>query len=189
MSRISLVSLMLFIVLILLRFNLETEQLPGIINEVDDFILTSQNGETISKLNLFDKYTIIDFIFTECVGTCPLMTGHMKELYDFYEDSPDVQFFSISVDPESDTKSVLSMYARNNGVYDKRWMFLFGDLDFIKRFSSNSFNLISDYFPAGHSKKFFLIDKNGNVRQFYNGTNKKDIDLIKNHLNQFLALK
>lgn len=188
MSSVSIVSLILFIVLIFLRFNFENDELPGIINEVDDFILTSQNGETITKYDLFDKYTVLDFIFTECLGTCPIMTNYMKELYDYYQYSPHIQFLSISVDPEYDTQSVLSMYAKNNGVYDNRWLFLFGELDFIKKFSSNTFNLISDYFPAGHSKKFFLIDKNGNIRQFYNGTNKKDINLLKNHIDQFLAL-
>ena len=70
MSNVSTVSLMLLIVFIFLRFNLENEELPGIINEVDDFILTSQNGETITKLDLLDKYTVLDFIFTEYRITC-----------------------------------------------------------------------------------------------------------------------
>lgn len=186
MSNISVVSLFLLIILFILRFSLETEQLPGIINEVDDFSLTSQTGKIINKSDLIDKYTILDFIFTRCEGTCPIMTNYMKELYNQYENEPNVQFISISVDPDYDTQTVLSMYAKNNGVNDSRWQFLFGEMDYIKKLSTNTFNIISDNFPGGHTKKFFLIDREGNIRQFYNGTNKKDINLLKNHLDQFL---
>ena len=84
MSNISIVSLFLLIILFVLRFNLTIEELPGVINEVTDFSLTSQTGKIINKSDLIDKYTILDFIFTDCVGTCPIMTNYMKELYNQY---------------------------------------------------------------------------------------------------------
>tara|TARA_S200000501_G_scaffold155619_1_gene146817 strand:- start:8608 stop:9177 length:570 start_codon:yes stop_codon:yes gene_type:complete len=188
MSTVSFTSFSLLIIFIILRFNLSVQELPAIINEVSDFNLTSHTGKNISESYFIDKYTVLDFFFTECNGTCPIMTNYMKKLYNQYKTNPGVQFISISIDPDYDTQEVLSMYAKSSGVYDNRWQFLFGEMEYIKKLSTSTFNIYSDNFPSGHTKKFFLIDKKGNIRQFYNGTNKKDINLLKNHLDQFIAM-
>ena len=46
---------------------------------------------------------------------------------------------------------------------------------------------MSGNLPAGHSVKFVLIDGEGNIRQYYNGTDEASISILRNHLNLFLT--
>jgi len=128
----------------------------------------------------------LDFIFTSCPGPCPIMSNNMRTLYNQYKLHPDLQFISITVDPENDSQEVLKIYADANGVNDKRWKFLRADMEKVKKLSSDGFLLMSDNLPAGHSVKFVLIDGDGNIRQYYNGTDKASISILRNHINLFL---
>jgi len=178
----------LIVLLLILRFNFDPYTLPGVINEVSDFDLISNTGEQISKKELLGKITVLDFIYTRCTGTCPILANHMKKLYDEFKDYPTVQFISISIDP-SDTQKDLNDYAIKNGVYDDRWKFLYGDSKFLQFFSKSSFNINAENSVDWHSKKMFLIDSNYMIRQFYNGTLKKDVNLLKNHLYKLIKEK
>ena len=106
-----------------------------------------------------------------------------KSLYNQYKLHPDLQFLSITVDPDYDTKEVLKLYADANGVNDMRWKFLRTDMGKIKTLSSDGFLFMADNLPAGHSVKFVLIDENGNIRQYYNGTDDASISILRKHIN------
>src|SRR5205085_1158628 len=70
--------------------------------------------------------TVYDFVFTNCAGTCPMMTATLRRITQKVDKNAKVRFVSISVDPARDTPAVLHAYAdkvRN----DDRWMFLTGD--------------------------------------------------------------
>ena len=110
----------------------------------------------------------------------------MRTLYKQYKLHPDLQFVSISVDPEYDTQEVLKAYADANGVNDQRWKFLRADMKAIKKLSTDGFMFMSESLPAGHSVKFVLIDQNGNVRQYYNGTDAGSIAILRTHINSIL---
>jgi len=163
-----------------------TSVLPKVIRKVPSFNLLSNYGTNFTEDSLKNKITVLDFIFTSCPGPCPIMSGNMRELYKQYSFYPDLQFISISVDPEFDTKEVLIDYANLNEVTDKRWKFLRGEMNKIKRLSTDGFMFMSDNLPAGHSVKFVLIDYNGNIRQYYDGTDKASISILRNHINIFL---
>src|SRR6476646_3268596 len=47
-----------------------------------DFSLTDQAGKTVSLGDLKGKVWVADFIFTNCGGTCPMMTDRMHKLQD-----------------------------------------------------------------------------------------------------------
>ena len=57
----------------------------------------------------------------------------------------------------------------------------------IKGFGKNAFSLVSDFFPSTHTKNFYLIDNSGRYRKFYDGTNKKSIKSLKNHVDLLLS--
>ena len=111
----------------------------------------------------------------------------MRTLYNQYKLHSDLQFLSITVDPDYDTQEVLKLYADANGVYDMRWKFLRSNMEKIKTLSSDGFLFMADNLPAGHSVKFVLIDENGNIRQYYNGTDDASISILRKHIN--LSLK
>ena len=118
--------------------------------------------------------TVYDFIYTNCSGSCPMMTASMRRLTPKVPKDAKVRFVSISVDPARDTPQILRDYAthvRN----DDRWTFLTGDRKTIVDLSVNGFKLAAgDPGPGGdpllHSAKFVVADKNGTIREYYGGT-------------------
>ena len=163
-----------------------SQVLPTVIKQISPFSLVSHHGEPFTNDSLRNKISVLDFIFTSCPGPCPIMSNNMRMLYNQYKLHPDLQFISITVDPEYDSQEVLKIYADANGVNDRRWKFLRADMEKVKKLSSDGFLLMSDNLPAGHSVKFVLIDGDGNIRQYYNGTDKASISILRNHINLFL---
>ena len=94
----------------------------------------------------------------------------MKELYHDFSKIEEIQFVSITVDPNTDTQLVLKQYAEAQGVDDSRWQFLTSDLEKIKNLKRNGFMLFADQLPQGHAIKFILIDQNGVIRKYFDGT-------------------
>lgn len=151
------------------------EALP-VIGQVPDFSFIDRNGNPYSQDDLEGKITIVDFIFTKCQGACPVMGTHMQELYHRLKSYPDVQFLSISVDPERDSLSVLKKYAKSLGVEDHRWRFVRGSIDNVVELSENGFFLAAENLPMGHSTKFVLVDPEGNIRAYFDGLDSSEIE-------------
>ena len=141
-----------------------------ILKPVPQFSFFNQRGEPFTNENLEFKVTILDFMFTSCVGPCPMMTLNMSNLYKDFDDVKEVQFVSITVDPVVDTQEKLREYAELIGVDDGRWQFLWSDMDAIKDLKKNGFMLFADDLPQGHAIKFVLIDHKGNIRKYFDGT-------------------
>ena len=119
------------------KANESINELPAVIKKVPDFSMTSHIGENFNQDSLLNKISILDFIFTSCPGPCPIMSNNMRTLYRQYKLHPDLQFISISVDPEFDTQEVLKNYADANGVNDERWKFLRADMESVKKLSTD----------------------------------------------------
>ncbi len=92
---------------------------------IPDFALIDQDGNPVDA-SLFDgRYTVLDFIFTNCPFVCPGMSAQMARLQDELRGTG-VRFVSISVDPERDTPERLREYAQQLGADPRRWRFLTG---------------------------------------------------------------
>tara|TARA_B100000575_G_C23054896_1_gene607263 strand:- start:357 stop:944 length:588 start_codon:yes stop_codon:yes gene_type:complete len=150
-----------------------------VIKEVPRFSFTNQNGEKFSNDNFRGKVTILNFIFTSCTGPCPLMTSNMQKLYSNFKGTKEVQFVSITVDPEVDTQEKLKLEAEMIGVDNDQWQFLRSNLDEVKKLKRDGFMLFADNLPNGHSIKSILIDNDGNIRKYYDGTDKGSQEILK----------
>ena len=150
-----------------------------VIKEVPSFSFTNQNGEKFSNNNFRDKVTILNFIFTSCTGPCPLMTSNMQKLYSNFKGTKEVQFVSITVDPEVDTQERLKLEAEMIGVDNNQWQFLRSDLEEVKKLKRDGFMLFADNLPNGHSIKSILIDNVGNIRKYYDGTDIGSQEILK----------
>lgn len=91
--------------------------------------LTDHEGR---KLHFYDdlvkdKIVLINFIFTSCDLTCPMETARLKQVQEIIGDrlGKDIFFYSVSIDPETDTPQVLNDYRKRFGVKDG-WSFLTG---------------------------------------------------------------
>ena len=157
-----------------------------IIKKVPNFNFTNQNGELFSHNQLKNKITVLDFFFTNCPGPCPIMTYNMRNLYNDFSKSSDVQFVSITVDPENDNTQVLKNYADINGINDQRWQLLTSELSKIKSLKRDGFMLFADELPQGHSIKFILIDANGNIRKYFDGTDEASLSILKKDISHLV---
>ena len=157
-----------------------------IIKKVPNFKFTNQNGDIFSHNQLKNKITVLDFFFTNCPGPCPIMTYNMKSLYNDFSSSDDVQFVSITVDPENDNIKVLKNYADINGINDQRWQLLTSELSKIKSLKRDGFMLYADELPQGHAIKFILIDEHGNIRKYFDGTDEGSLSILKKDISNLV---
>ena len=164
------------------KLNLLSTHVPNPISDIEKFKLYNQNGQTITEKILLNKITVINFIFTRCQGSCLSIFDSMGKLYEEFKLAPNVQFISITVDPNFDTQDVLKNYSISKGIYDNRWNFLTGHLKDIKKMSNESFKIISDYFPSSHTKNLYLIDPQLKLRKFYNSTDPRSMKLLAQHI-------
>ncbi|WP_304133568.1 SCO family protein [Mesonia mobilis] len=152
-------------------------------HKVPDFKLVNQNGDTITQKNYEDKIYITDFFFTTCQGICPIMTDHMVKIQEEFKDDPEVLLLSHSVTPEIDSVAQLKKYAEEKGVIDEKWNLVTGDKKQIYDLARKSYLVAKSQGNGGkydmvHTENFALVDKNKQVRGFYDGTNPKAIEQL-----------
>ena len=140
----------------------------GYEGKVPSFSLTNFDGSIITDQQLNNKISIVSFIFTQCEGACPIMSDNMSTLQERFSASDDIQFLSITTDPDYDTLDILSEFSSNYSN-DNNWFFLRGDIVDIIELSEKGFFLSAALLPAGHSTRFVLVDKELNIRKFYEG--------------------
>lgn len=140
---------------------------------VPDFNLITQQGAPLTRSDMKGKIWIADFIFTNCPTICPAMTQEMARLQSEFVTDP-VYFVSFSVDPERDTSSVLSRYAKAYGADDRRWHFLTGDKAGIYQLAEKGFSLAAGHNGTEilHSTRFVLITPDGNIYDYYDSRSK-----------------
>ena len=92
--------------------------------------LVNQDGETVRFFDdvLKDKVVVINFIFTNCNGACPLMTHKLSLVRDRFEGriGNPLEFVSLSIDPERDTPAALKAFAKKHQADHDGWVFLTG---------------------------------------------------------------
>lgn len=143
------------------------------------FSLTDQSDRTVTLNDLKGKAWVADFIFTNCGGTCPMMTDKMRKLQ---EGLPaDIRMVSITVDPSRDTPKALAAYAAEHGATHDRWLFLTGEKQALYDLCTKGFKLPLDDTngtpaePIAHSIRFVLVDQDGQIRGYYNGTEDEEL--------------
>ena len=146
----------------------------GIIGQVPSFSLTNFDGSVITEKQLDNKISIVSFIFTQCEGACPIISENMSILQERFASSNDIQFLSITTDPDYDTLEVLNEYSSNYSNKNN-WYFLRGNIIDVIELSEKGFFLSAALLPAGHSTRLVLVDKQLNIRKYYEGTIESNI--------------
>ncbi|MHC4924290.1 MAG: SCO family protein [Planctomycetota bacterium] len=111
------------------------------IKEVPDFSFTERNGDTVTKDTLLGKVWVVDFIFTNCAGTCPIMSDQLTQIHASMKPEDDAACVSVSVDPERDTLEVLKEYAAHYNASKDRWLFLRGPVEDVLALSYGGLNI------------------------------------------------
>ena len=156
-------------------------------HKISDFELYNQNGDTITKAFYKDKIYIADFFFTTCLTICPIMTDNMVKIQQKIKDDPEVLLLSHTVFPVEDSVPVLKEYALEKGVIDSKWNLVTGEKKHIYELARKSYLASKSDGDGGpydmiHTENFVLVDKNSQIRGFYDGTDPKAIDDLLNDL-------
>jgi cytochrome oxidase Cu insertion factor (SCO1/SenC/PrrC family) len=148
---------------------------------IPPFELRDENERTVTDVTLRGKPWIAAFIFTNCAGTCPMMSKHMATLQRKIA-NPDVRLVSFTLDPARDTPAVLKTYAQKIGAAEGRWFFLGGTHQQMQDLAHGMKISVADPAPGSdqilHSSKFLLIDRTNTARGIYDGTSEETLDKL-----------
>ncbi len=161
-------------------------------NGIEEFSFTNCDGRTVTKADLLGKPWAICFVFTKCLGTCPIVTRQLKTLQDRLKDA-DVRLVTLTVDPARDTPEVLLDYAKVNGADLDKWYFLTGDQTAIYGLIHRSFKMPvqevtgptrQEGFEIIHSTNVMLVDAEGVVSAKFNAAKDEDMVSLRKELSK-----
>ncbi|MDH4460469.1 MAG: SCO family protein [Spirosomataceae bacterium] len=165
-------------------------EMDTVFHTIPAWTLTDENARPFSSSSLKGKIYVADFFFTRCESICPKMSSELTRLQDVFVNNEDIQIVSFSVDPSNDTPEKLKQYAKEYDAVAGKWHFMTGTREQIYPLAIKGYYIpvadASDYDKAIkspnetfiHSEKLILVDKEGYIRGFYDGTDKKDVDRL-----------
>lgn len=127
-----------------------------------DTILVTQDGEEVRFFTdvLKDQVVAINFIFTHCLGACPIITERMKMARNILgeELGNSIRYITISIDPARDTPAAMKKFKETHKA-DGNWVFLTGE----KADLDNVVKRLGQYYPEVEQHSTLVIA--GNVRE------------------------
>lgn len=151
--------------------------------------LVNQYGDTISTSLATGKVSVVQLFFTSCEGICPVISGNITAVQKAFAGNENVKLFSLSVDPARDSVGALKMYAQRFKCDSLQWNLLTGDKKVIYDYVRHQLRLPAVEEGDGgeedfiHSENVTLIDQNGIIRGYYNGTDTAQVRLLIEDIN------
>ena len=142
---------------------------------IPSFEFIDQDSQIVNNITVKGKVYVTDFFFTTCPTICPRMKDQMIRVYQEFKDHSDFKIISHTIDPEHDTVALLNNFAYKKLEIEKGiWHFVTGEKDTIYEMARKYMVTAGEdgTEPGGyvHSGKFILVDQNGHIRGFYDGT-------------------
>lgn len=155
---------------------------PGL--HIGRFSFTDQRGETFTQQQTQHHIFIADYFFTTCPGICKDMGSQLQRVYQKFESNENVKILSHTSKPDEDSPDILMAYANKMGVtqHDK-WLFLTGSKQDLYRMAREDYHIVDEPGDGGeddfiHTERFVLVDREGYVRGYYDGTNPMEVDKL-----------
>ncbi|UYG97638.1 SCO family protein [Cytobacillus firmus] len=153
-------------------FTAETARVNQLMDEKPQFpdvTLEDNNGRTYSFSEFEGKYVFITFLYTSCGTVCPELEVNMSEVYKRIPEEyigHDIQFLSISFDPERDDPKTLDTYRKAFGSDGETWRMARipeqQELDSLL----DRFGVIvipDEYGNFAHNSAFYLVNPKGQL--------------------------
>lgn len=153
-------------------FTAETARVNQLMDEKPKFpnvTLEDNNGRTYSFSEFEGKYVFITFLYTSCGTVCPELEVNMSEVYKRIPEEyigHDIQFLSISFDPERDDPKTLDTYRKAFGSDGETWRMARipkqQELDSLL----DRFGVIvipDEYGNFAHNSAFYLVNPKGQL--------------------------
>lgn len=136
-----------------------------------EFALTDHTGQPRTLADFRGKAVVVFFGYTQCPDVCPTTLATLAEaMKQLGPDADRVQVVFVTVDPERDTRELLSHYVP---AFDKRFIGLSGDAAATERVAKE-FKVIFQKQPGAtpgtytvdHSAGVFMFDPQGRLRLY-----------------------
>ncbi len=147
------------------------------------FELLERSGKTVTSEELLGKPYVVSFFFSRCPSICVKQNQKLKELQDAFE-GQGVRFIAISVDPAYDSPQVLKEYAARFGADKDQWLFMTGDLTYVRRVGAEIFRQ-----PVNeqlHTERFILVDPKGEIEGVYSWPEKIQFEKLQTKIREYL---
>ena len=136
-----------------------------------DFTLTDHTGKVRTLEDFRGKIVVMFFGYTQCPDVCPTTMAEMATvLKEMGPSADEVQVLFVTVDPERDTRELLSHYVP---AFDKRFIGLYGDAAAtakvakeFKVFYAKAPGADASSYTVDHTAGSFVFDKQGQLRLF-----------------------
>jgi protein SCO1 len=190
----SLYGLIGLVVLAALAFKIfQPVQVVPRIRLAPGFSLIDQDGERLTNEDLRGRFVLYNFIYTRCPEPCGDLNQTMLEIQARIDEVElgdiDIQFVSISFDPEHDTPELMREYAASLGANPAKWSFVTTaapDDTLLKAIIGGGFEAYYNQNEDGSfsfDPKFVLVDGWGIIRGEYRyQTQVPDTDRILRHI-------
>lgn len=154
---------------------------PDLDYPVGEFALTERSGKQVTDKDLRGNVWVASFVFTRCTGPCPAVTQTMATLQRDLADElkgGNLKLVTFTVDPARDDLQALKAYADNRQADPNNWLFLTGDEKTIHKLMQEQFKQaverkvgpeVKPGDEFGHSTRLVLVDKNGVIRDTFEG--------------------
>jgi protein SCO1 len=136
-----------------------------------DFALTDHTGKPRTLADFRGSAVVIFFGYTQCPDACPTTLSTLAEaMQKLGPDADRVQVLFVTVDPERDTRELLSLYVP---AFDRRFLGLYGDAEATAR-TAKEFKVIYQKVPTknpgsysmDHSAGTYIFDPQGRLRLY-----------------------
>jgi len=136
--------------------------------------------------NLEGKVVVLSFIYTNCPDICHLTSSKLNQFKNSLdkEVKENLNFVSISFDPDRDSPHILREHAKHMNLDLTNWSFVTGNQFQIKKVleAAGIDPLIqsgpdSKTYTYSHRDRISLVDKKGQIRKHYKGTNFDETEL------------
>mgnify|MGYP001137369767 CR=1 FL=1 len=154
----------------------------GTNHHIPAFSLVDQDSAAFTRERLRGTVHIANFFFTSCPDICLQVTAELRRVQELV-DSDSYQLVSYSIDPAHDTPSVLRDYAGKYKASSTNWSFVTGDFGQLQQLARCGYYILAkrnemDKQTFVHSDNIVLIDKEGKIRGYYSGTDRKETDRL-----------
>jgi protein SCO1 len=153
---------------------------------IKDFKLVERSGREFDSKELKGHVWIGSFFFASCPGPCWQQNQALKSVLETFKDS-DLRLVSITCDPRNDSPEALTRYANRLMADPSRWVFLTGDLDYIKRIGHDVF--LQYVQESSHLNRALVIDRNGKISNSFDLLDPAKVEELKALVRQLLDQK
>jgi protein SCO1/2 len=163
-------------------------------HKIPDFSFINQLGDTVTQDDFKGKIYVADFFFVSCPTICKEMVKNMGKIQKEFSSRQQVKLISHTVNPEADSVSVLKEYGEKHEANPNQWSLVTGKKKDIYQIAREGYMvnaLVGDGGPSDfiHTELFALIDYDGHIRSFHDGTTKDGVDNIMDEIKLLMLEK